>query len=260
MAGGAVAGGMGGAGGAGGGAAAGGSTAGGVATAGGTAGGRAGGSAGGAVAGGSAGGSVAGGGSAAGGSAGGSVAGGSAGGAAACSSVTCATGCCLNGTCQPGTQPLACGTNGSACVQCPTNTMCTNQACGPNLTRRFKVRVISAAIDSTKLDGRGWDSSSGPDAFTDLYCDVSRLSPTDSTEALTDAFSPSWTMGECVMTLADLTSRGFAYQMFDEDWVDHDEIAPTTTVTPTAAQVMSGSMTAGRSGACRMVSFSFTPM
>lgn len=213
--------------------------------------------------GGSGGGVVTGGGVAGGGMAGGGAAGGSAGGSAGCSAATCATGCCLNGTCQPGTQPLACGTAGVACAQCMTNEACTGQTCGFDPQSMWRVHPSSAVTNSTKLSGSGWDSFGGdPDPYVDLHCPSSG-GITDSTSSVSDTTMPSWSDGECVMTAAELMSSGFAFAVYDADGIlggADDLIAPKTTVRPTSADLMAGTVMRGPVSALTSITFTFSRM
>lgn len=55
----------------------------------------------------------------------------SCGGTGGCSPSLCPTGCCTaSGFCEPGTELIACGTTGIACLNCATNNqICSNQIC-----------------------------------------------------------------------------------------------------------------------------------
>lgn len=222
---------------------------------GGLAGGTAGGDAGG-MAGGEAGG-VAGGG-AAGGSGGGMMGGGMAG----CSAATCASGCCLNDTCQPGTQPLACGDNGAACVACMTGTTCQAQACAIDPASMWRIQPVSARIAMRKANGDSWDVSGGaPDVFVTLFCPATSSSGTD-TPTINDSYMPAWAMGSCVMTAGALQSAGFAFSVTDEDGFlnPNDAITSKTTVRLVMQDFAAPTLMRGPVGQTQAITFSLSRM
>lgn len=224
---------------------------------------------GGATGGGTSGGGVAGGGVAGGGQAGGVVGGGTAGGgsagggSASCTATSCPTGCCLNGTCQPGTQPLACGTGGVACAQCMTGDACsTAQTCILDPQSQWTVHPASAAVNSSKPSGSGWDSFGGaPDPYVDLYCPASASSITDSSSSVDNSYQPTWSDGECTVTADQLMTTGFAFAVFDSDGLlggADDSIAPKTTKVLTEAELRAGMVSHGATSGLGSIQFSLT--
>jgi hypothetical protein len=181
---------------------------------------------------------------------------------AGCSSATCATGCCLNGTCQPGTQSLACGTNGDACQQCMTGTTCQMQTCAIDPASMWRVQAVSAQIAMNKANGSAWDTFGGaPDVFVTLFCPATASSGID-TPTVDNSYLPAWTTGSCVMTAGALQSTGFAFSVTDEDGLfnGNDTISGKTTVRLMAADFNSPTLMRGPVGQTTSITFSLTRM
>lgn len=136
-----------------------------------------------------------------------------------CSPASCA-GCCRGSFCQPGITLAACGKNAGECAVCQGLDVCLpEQVCGLEQKKPWVLTVVSADINPVAPDGKDWDFPSGPpDPFVQL--NGSARSPT-----MNDTLFARWNF--TVSTTPErLLAGSDEIDVYDDDIVGHDLIAP----------------------------------
>ena len=65
-------------------------------------------------------------------------------------------------------------------------------------------------------------------------------------------------MGSCVMKASDLMGIGFGIEVWDDDIGPDDSILTKTTLMPTQAQLLSGSITTSNGSTCQQLTVTLT--
>ncbi len=138
-----------------------------------------------------------------------------------CDALSC-PGCCSGSTCLSGDSASACGTGGSACVDCGATRMCSAGACVLDPASRWDVVVVDVTLPTLDSAGVAWDGLGGaPDPFVEVRAGSDTATP-GYTSTRNDVFSATY--DETVLTnqRADTLQTRLRFDVYDEDVSAHD--------------------------------------